>query len=147
MKTLSQIMALMLVSSVAVARPGKMDGEDRGNKMRKELGLSDEQAKKMKEIHQKNKGTHKELRDKEKVAREDLQKALGNPKATNEEIQSKYNAAEEARAAAHKNRFAVMLEIRAILNEEQRAKFHDKREEWRGKWKEKRKEMRGKKSE
>lgn len=133
MKTLSQIMALMLVSSVAFARPGKMDGEERGDKMRKELGLTDEQAQKMKEIHQKNKGAHKELREKEKVAREDLHKALGNPKATNEEIQTKFNVAEEARAAAHKNKFSGMLEIRALLNEEQRAKFHEKRKEMRGK--------------
>ena len=135
-KTFALMTALMLVTGLAHARGGKKfsDGE-RGEKFRKELGLSEEQVKQMKALKDKNHDSGKELRQKAKAAKEDLHKAMGNPSATNEELQAKFDTAEQAKNAAHRQRFAHMLEVRKILTEEQRAKFHAKRKEWKEKHK------------
>lgn len=139
MKTFALMTALMLTTALAHARGDKKWGGegDRGEKMRQELGLNDEQVKQMKALRDKNHEAGKELRQKAKAAKEDLHQAMRNPSATNEELQTKFDAAEQAKNDAHRKFFTHMLEVRKILTEEQRAKFHAKRKEWKEKHKSK----------
>jgi Spy/CpxP family protein refolding chaperone len=135
-------MALMLVTTVAFAGASKKkDGENRGEKIRKELNLSDEQLAKMKEIRKKKKLTQKEAREKVKAARQDFHKSVGDPKTSNDELQQKFQALQDAQAAHHRSGFETMLEIRSILNEEQIAKFHEKRKKFHEKFEKRRKKF------
>ena len=140
MKNLSLIMALMLVTTVAFAGASKKkDGESRGEKIRKELNLSDEQLAKMKEIRKKKKVMQKEARAKVKAAREAFHASVGNPQSTNDELKGKFEELQAAQAAHHRSGFETMLEIRAILDETQRAKFQEKRKMFRTKFEKRRK--------
>ncbi|MFP5491390.1 MAG: Spy/CpxP family protein refolding chaperone [Bacteriovoracia bacterium] len=146
MKQLALFLSLMLMSSIAFAKKGKGgDGEGkRGEKMRAELGLSDEQLEKMKEIREKRKAAHEGHREKVKAARDDFQAAMKNPKATKSELVNKFEALEKIQAQGKRDKFEMMLEIRSLLDEKQIAKFQEKRGEWRKKWKEGRKGKREK---
>lgn len=146
MKQLALLLSLMLMSSVAFAKKGKGgDGDGkRGEKMRAELGLSDEQLEKMKEIREKRKATQEGHREKLKAARDDFQTAMKNPKATKSELVNKFEALEKLQAQGKRDKFEMMLEIRSLLDEKQIAKFQEKRGEWRKKWKEGRKGKREK---
>ena len=149
MKSLALFMGLLLVSTVAFAGASKKKDKDegRGEKFRKELGLSEDQLKKMKEIREKKKADHKESRSKLRDARKAFHEAMGNPKATKEELLAKFNELESMQTAAHRARFETMLEIRGILNQEQLAKFQAKKGHWREKMKERRRERFMKKDE
>ena len=134
------------MSSGAFAKKNKgEDGEGkRGEKMRAELGLSDEQLEKMKAIREKRKSSQEGHREKMKAARDAFQSAMKNPKATKNELVSKFEALEKLQAQGKREKFEMMLEIRSLLDEKQIAKFQEKRGEWRQKWKEKRKNNRAK---
>ena len=140
MKNLSLFMALMLVTSVAFAGASNKKGgeEKRGERMRKELDLSSEQLAKMKEIRKKKKLTQKEARAKVKAAREAFHASVGNPQTTNDELKAKFEELQAAQAAHHRSGFETMLEIRAILDETQRAKFQEKRKMFRAKFEKRR---------
>lgn len=141
MKNLSLFLAFMMITSVAFAGASKKKGdENRGEKMRKELDLSDEQLAKMKEIRKKKKENQKVAREKVKAAREAFHTTAGNPKASNEELQQKFQELQDAQSAHHRSGFETMLEIRSILNETQRAKFHEKKEKFRAKFEKRRKQ-------
>ncbi len=143
MKNLSLFMALMLVTSVAFAGASKKkkDAEKRGERMRQELELSDEQLVKMKEIRKKKKEVRKEARKKVREAREAFHASAGNPKTTNEELKTKFEELQTAQALHHRAGFETMLEIRSILNETQRAKFQEKRKMFRAKLEKRRKDF------
>lgn len=142
MKNLSLFMALMLVTSVAFAGASKKkEGEKRGEQMRKELNLSEEQLVKMKEIRKKKKENQREARAKVKAAREAFHATVGNPKATNDELKTRFEELQAAQAAHHRAGFETMLEIRELLDETQRAKFHEKRKMFRAKFEKRRKKF------
>ena len=143
MKNLSLFMALMLVTSVAFAGASKKKGSDekRGEHMRKELDLTSEQLAKMKEIRKKKKEVHREARKKVRAAREAFHTSVGNPQTSNDELKAKFEELQAAQAAQHRSGFETMLEIRAILDETQRAKFQEKRKMFRAKFEKRRKEF------
>jgi protein CpxP len=124
MKTFALITALLLTTALAHAR---------GGNKQQELGLNDEQVKQMRTLKEKNHGVGKELQQKAKAAKDDLRQALGNPNASNEELQAKFDTAEQAKSAAHRQRFGHMLQVRAILTPDQRAKFQTLRKQWKDK--------------
>lgn len=135
MKNVSLFMALMLVTSVAFAGAGKKKGDgNRGERLRKELNLSDEQLLKMKEIRKKKKENQKEAHAKVKAAREAFEATIGNPKASNDEVKAKFEELQATKAAKHRARFETMLEIRGLLDEKQRATFQEKRKMFRKKY-------------
>ena len=66
---------------------------------------------------------------------------MGNPQTTNDELKAKFEELQAAQAAHHRSGFETMLEIRAILDETQRAKFQEKRKMFRAKFEKRRKDL------
>jgi Spy/CpxP family protein refolding chaperone len=142
MKQFALFLSLMLMSSGAFAKKNKGENGEgkRGEKIRAELGLSDEQLEKMKAIREKRKTSQEAHREKMRAARDEFQAAMKNPKASKNELVNKFEALEKLQAQGKRDKFEMMLEIRSLLDEKQIAKFQEKRGEWRKKWKDKRKD-------
>ena len=133
MKNLILFTAFLLVAAPSFAGGKKGGHHEMGEKMRKELGLSDEQLAQMKEIRQERKSSMKELKTKSKEARQAFQDALANPKTSKEELREKYQTLRTARQASRDARFETMLEVRSILKEEQIVKFQQMKAKWKDK--------------
>jgi len=139
MKNLILLTTFLLVAAPSFAG-GKKDGHHQmGEKMRKELGLTDEQLAQMKEIRSQRKVDIKAKQAQVKEAREAFRQALANPKSSTEELKAKYQTMSAARQASRDARFETMLEVRAILKEDQISKFQELRGKWKGKHKGQRK--------
>ena len=121
-----------LVSSQAFAMAGKGEGQKRAEEFKKELNLTDEQVEKFRELR-KGRGEGKELKAKFKESRKAFHAAIKDPKSSNEDLTSKFEAFMKLRDEFHRKRFARMLEKRAILTPEQFEKFLKMREARRGK--------------
>lgn len=140
MKTLVIMLGLILSLHHAQAMGGKGKGHERGEHFKKELGLSDEQLAKVKELRKGKKEELKEQRQKMKAAKEEFRNAMKNPKAAEDDLKAKFEAFQSARDSFQRARFAMMLQMRSILNPEQLEKFAKLKEERWGKGKGKRRE-------
>ena len=125
MKNFVMFLGLMLLTTnLTFANAGKKDSRHQfGEKMRKELGLSDEQLVKMKEIRKERKGQMKEKREKVKEAKLAFKEIMKDPKASRESIEAKYKALSEAKQASKDLRFETMMEVRGLLKADQLTKF------------------------
>lgn len=135
MKHVALSLCLLVATSVAYAEREKGDRD--GGRIREELGLNDEQIAKMKEIRQKKKALHQASREKIKVAREEFKATMKDPKSSKEQIIAKFEALQKLQSEKKRAQLDTMLEIRGLLNEEQIAKFQEKRKHWkkkRGAW-------------
>lgn len=135
MKHVALSLCLLVATSVAYAK--RENGARDGGKMREELGLNDEQIAKMKEIRQKKKALHQASREKIKAARDEFKATMKDPKASKEQIIAKFEALQKLQSEKKRSQLDMMLEIRGLLNEEQIAKFQEKRKDWkkqRGQW-------------
>lgn len=126
-------LALCLLVTTSVAHAGREKGARDGGKIREELDLNDAQIAKMKEIREKRKAQHQASREKIKQAREDFQATMKNPKSTKDQIVTKFEALQKLQAATKRSQLDMMLEIRGLLNEQQIAKFQEKRKDWKKK--------------
>lgn len=133
MKNLATAFLALLVltaTTAAHAKPGEhsekiekfIDG--RVQKLIKELNLTEDQAKQVKEIRSRLKPTIKEKRT---AKREAMKELAGLMKADGDEakIRDAYSKLQVARSEAEKSQFEMMLELRRVLSPEQRQKFRD----------------------
>ncbi len=95
--------------------------------MMKELNLSEEQRKQMKEIRSANRDQMKSLRTQKKELHEKMQNLL-KTNGSDSDLKSLHEKLSQTKAQMGKLRFEQMLAIRKILNEDQRKKFHEMKE-------------------
>ena len=97
--------------------------EKMGKRMAKKLGLSDEQKKQMKAIHEKAREEHKALREEIKEAPKAMRQAMKDPKTSEGELKKRHKALRQIMQKQGDIKFEKMLKIRKILNPEQLEKF------------------------
>jgi len=98
----------------------------------RELNLSADQMTKIQQIRTRYRDELKNDREAARKGQQDL-RALMAGTATDDEIREKYRQVKDLRAKAADAQFNSMLEIRNVLNPEQRQKFADLMEKQRGK--------------
>lgn len=129
----SMFLALLLVTAPAFAMGGKGKEQKRAEEFKKELNLTDEQVQKFRALKEK-KGEIRELKTKFKESKKAFHAAMGDPKATSDDLKTKFEEFMKLRDEFQRKRFAHMLEKRAILNPDQIVKFNEMlREKWKGK--------------
>lgn len=134
MKIITLFLSMMLVSNVAFSAETKEKKHERGEFLKKELGLSDEQLAKFKEIRKSSKDGMKENKAQFKQLKSEFKEAMKNPNSSQEELTAKFEAFQKARDDFQRKRFATMLKMREILNPDQLAKFHEMKKKHKGKW-------------
>lgn len=130
MKMITLLISMMLISGSVFAEKK----HERGEFFKKELGLTDEQLAKVKEIRKTSRESIKENKTKFRELKKDFKTAMTNPASTNEELTAKFEAFQKARDEFQRNRFATMLKMREIMTPEQLAKFHEMKKKHKGKW-------------
>jgi Spy/CpxP family protein refolding chaperone len=121
---------IMTLTPLAFAKgPG---GKHGGMKVFKELNLNAEQKEQIKAIRQANKDKMKSLREKAKTDREAFKSAMES-EASKSKLVSLRKKMVKSKQALKDQQFENMLEIREILNPEQRAKFRELKSEMKGK--------------
>jgi periplasmic protein CpxP/Spy len=104
---------------------GHGDRKGRMMEMMKDLNLTPEQQKKMKEVNEQKHAVMQEKRKAMQAAREDLHNTLKGT-ASDDEAKKKFEVLEKAQDEFARARFDHVLAVRGILTPEQRTKFHDK---------------------
>lgn len=140
MKWLTLTLTLLLASNMTFAMGGKGDRQKRAERLKTELNLSDEQMAKVTEIRKNHWKGHEENKKNLKKEKEAFRAAMKNPNATNEELAAKFEELQKHRSEHQRKQVTMLLEMRSILNPEQRAKFAEMKS------KEYKNERRGKKS-
>lgn len=137
MKWISLLLALQLLPTVSYAMGGKGDHQKRAEHLQKELNLTNEQLEKVTAIRKKYRGdkdSKKALKEAKKAFRADMK----NPKASKADLTAKFETFQNVRDAHQRKMFSMMLEMREILNSEQREKFAEmKKNEYKGEKREK----------
>lgn len=134
MKIITLVLSMMLMSNVAFSEEEEEKRHERGEFLKKELGLSDEQLAKVKEIRKSSKDGMKENKAQFKQLKKDFKEAMKNPNSTNEELNAKFEYFQKARDDFQRKRFATMLKMREVMTPEQLAKFHELKQKHKGKW-------------
>jgi Spy/CpxP family protein refolding chaperone len=101
---------------------GEMDKE-RGEKMAKKLGLSEDQQAKMKAIHEKSREDHKALREQMKKAHQEMREAMKDPKTSESTLRAKHKALKEIMSKQGDLRFEKTLAMRKVLTADQLKEF------------------------
>lgn len=131
MALLTLILPLFLFSSEGWAKGGH-------HKIFKELNLSQDQKDQLKEIKKAGKEKVRALRESKKALREKLKQAM-NSNTSDSDLRKIHADLQKAEAEMKNLKFEKILSIRAILNEEQRAKFNklksEKMELHKNRWK------------
>lgn len=127
MKTMILISALLMSNAFAMGSKG--EHQRRGEEFMKELSLTDEQIAKFQEL-KKSRGDMKELKTRFKESKKAFKDAMKDPKATNQELSTRFEAFMKLRDEFQRKRFSHMLEKRAILKPEQIEKFNELRKKW-----------------
>ncbi|MER3434769.1 MAG: Spy protein [Leptolyngbya sp. ERB_1_1] len=113
-------------SSPAPNRPGR--GE---MGLMRELNLSADQMTKIQQIRTRYRDELQNDREAARKAQQELRTLMAGT-ATDDQIREKYRQVKDLRAKAADAQFNSMLEIRNVLNPEQRQKFADRMEKQRG---------------
>ncbi len=130
----------LLASGQAFARGGGKGGEGKGKFMKfmKELNLTEEQIKKLKEHRKANKDKPKGNRGEMKAYRDEMSKAFING-ASDSELKAINQRMQTAQQQMNERRLEKMIFFKNLLTKEQRQKFMDKRKSGKGrgkgKWK------------
>ncbi|MES2525526.1 MAG: periplasmic heavy metal sensor [Bdellovibrionota bacterium] len=124
MKTV--LLTLLLISSQAFAMAGKGEEQQRGERFKKELNLTDEQVEKFRAMKG-NRGDMKALKTEFKASKKAFKEAIKNPKVSDDELKTKFESFMKLRDQVQRAKFARMLEKRAILTPEQMEKFQEMR--------------------
>lgn len=133
MKIIMMLLSFLLVSGNVLA-DDKKEERKKGEWLKKELNLSDEQLEQVKEIKSANKSGSDEDYQKLKKAFKD---GMKDPKATKEDLTSRFEAFQKARDERQRKRFNMMLKMREILTPEQLEKFHKIKKKHKGKFRKK----------
>lgn len=132
MKWLTLTLTLLLTSNMIFAMGGKGDHQKRAEHFQKELNLTDEQLAKVSEIRKNTWKDHKENKEKLKAEKDAFRAAMKDPKTTNEELTAKFENLQKIKNDNQRKKFNMMLQMRSILNPEQREKFRTMKKEHRG---------------
>ena len=162
-KSLIALLVIAMFSPVfADHAPGHMDDEGMGkekkvDQLKSELGLSDEQVKKLEANREKYKSQISALEAKASSAREKFVSTINNPNASIVELEAAHKQKEDAKRNLEDMIFKSRMEYRELLTPEQRTKMISNREEKMERkqerrekfndWKDKRKEKRDGKDE
>jgi Spy/CpxP family protein refolding chaperone len=119
-KILVLALSLAFLPSVAFAKRGHGKHME---KILEELDLKPEQKTKIQEIHRAYKETNQARRDKEKASREAFNQAAADSKISDEKLTELHEAMINGKVEDMRAKFAKMLKIRAILDDQQRAEF------------------------
>jgi periplasmic protein CpxP/Spy len=129
--TLTAILAAITLTVLPANAKGPGGPGERGDRkghmmeMMKDLNLTPEQQKKMKEVNEKSTPNLGEKRKAMFNARKDLHETLKGT-ASDDEAKKKFEVLEKAQDEFARARFDHVLAVRAILTPEQREKFHSK---------------------
>lgn len=134
MKIITLVLSMMLMSNVAFSAEEKEKKHERGEILKKELGLSDEQLAKVKEIRKSSKSEIQENKKQFRQLKTDFKEAMKNPNSSQEELTAKFEAFQKSRDEFQRKRFAMMLKMREVMTPEQLAKFHEMKQKHKGKW-------------
>ena len=134
MKIITLVLSMMLMSSGAFSSEQKEKKHERGEFLKKELGLTDEQLAKVKEIRKSSRSEMKDNKAQFKALKKEFKEAMKNPNSSTDELTAKFEAFQKARDDFQRKRFATMLKMREILNPDQLAKFHEMKQKHKGKW-------------
>lgn len=134
MKVLSMILSLLIVTSVATA--GDVEKKFvKGEFLKKELNLTDEQLEKVREIRKGGKDEMKADWKNFRALKKDFREGMKNPKISNQELQTKFESFQKARDTFQRKRFEMILKMREILSPDQLEKFLELKKKHKGKWK------------
>ncbi len=113
--------AIYLGSALAPTTAHARRGEGGKHGPMKELGLSEDQKAKIKEIRKNGRETKKKLRSELKEAKEKL-RTSAQTDASKDQLVALFNSVQEKQQAAAKFGFSQAMEIREVLTAEQRKK-------------------------
>lgn len=113
------------------------DKEDvkKGEFLKKELNLSDDQLTKFKAIKKELKPEIKETRKNIAILRKEFSEAMKDPKISSDELKKKFDQVQESKLDLQQKMFNFMLRMREVLTPEQMAKFDDVKAKMKKKWK------------
>lgn len=134
MKVLFIILSLLIVGNVATA--GDLEKKFvKGEFLKKELNLTNEQLKKVREIRKDGKDEMRADWKNFKALKKDFRDAMKNSKISNQELKSRFESFQKARDTFQRKRFEMILKMREILTPDQLEKFLELKQKHRGKWK------------
>lgn len=134
MRVLSIILSLFIVTNVAFAG----DEEKKfvkGEFLKKELNLTDEQLEKVREIRKSGKDAMGDDWKDFRKLKKDFREAMKDPKISNQDLKTKFESFQKARDQFQRKRFEMILKMREILTPEQLEKFLKLKKKHKGKWK------------
>ena len=132
MKKVFILVTIMAFSPLALAKRDGQKGKHGEMKVLKQLDLSDEQKEKIKALREGKKDKMKSLREKAKSDREAFQAAMESD-SSKSQLKSLRSKMIKSKQAVRDHQFNSMLEVREVLNPEQRKKFRELKSEMRGK--------------
>lgn len=123
MKTICLSFILMAFMTNAFANHHqKGEGKDHWQKMSKELNLTADQIKKVKELKQSHQESLSSKRDAMKKAQDEFKQAR-TASASKDDQLAKFDALSSAKTAFKREKLSLMLDLRQILTPEQLTKF------------------------
>jgi Spy/CpxP family protein refolding chaperone len=128
MKYLTLMLTMLLASNLTFAMGGKGDHQKRAERFQKELNLTDEQLAKVTEIRKKHHGD-KDTKTNFKEIKKSFRDAMKDPKSSTADLTAKFEAFQKLREEHQRKKFAMMLEMREVLNPEQIEKFREMKKE------------------
>lgn len=130
-KIFTLVIVLLLSSSSFARGDGKEKGKGKFGKFLKELNLTEDQIKKLKEHRKANKDQPRPDRSEMKTLREEMKKAFING-ASDSEMTALSNKIQKAKEDMNARRLKKMIFFKNLLTKEQRQKFMEKRKSRRG---------------
>lgn len=112
---------------------------EKGEYLKKELGLTDEQYVKVKAFKEASQKELRTMKESLNSLRKDFKEAMKNTASTTDELKQKFDKFQKARDEYQRARFNKMLNMRGVLTPEQLEKFSKAMEKNKGKWDKKRK--------
>ncbi len=133
MKMITMMLALFISFSSFAGKDSK-DEKAKGEFLKKELNLSDEQLSKVMELKKNAHDEMKASKEQYQKLRADFKEAMKDSKATNLDLTTKYEAVAKAREDFQSKRFQMMLKMREVLTPAQMEKFQDIRKKFKDKF-------------
>lgn len=133
MKMIAMMLTLFISFSSFAGKEMK-DEKAKGEFLKKELNLSDEQLAKVLEL---KKNAHSEIqstKEQYQKLRKEFKEAMKDSKASNLDLTTKYEAVAKAREDFQAKRFQMLLKMREVLTPAQMEKFQEIRKKFKDKF-------------
>lgn len=127
------LLSLLICFSTAASARDK-DDVKKGEFLKKELGLSDEQLSKVKAIKKELRPALRESKKKMLALKNEFKDAMQDSSVSSDTLTQKFETLQDAKEDFQRRRFQVMLRMREILSPEQLSKFHEVRKKYRARW-------------